>query len=158
MKFLLIFVFAITLVSPVFSQNNQLAKSDEAYTKLFHDSKVKLARSHAEFYAEAKKNNALWKYFKDRTFAAGFLAEMKFCKDGLITLDLRVGDQAFEAAVGKVLGFESSFWKKWEKGFCCEDGSCSPCSVHSKCNTRNCGKSVLTGGHYDPQEVLGPGR
>lgn len=158
MKLLLIFTFVMILVAPGFSQDGQLAKSDEEYIRMFHDSKVKLARSHAEFYAAARENQTLWKYFKDRRFAASFLAGMKFCKDGLITIDLRQQDQGFEAAVGKILGFERTFWSKWEKGFCCEDGDCSPCSVHSKCNTRNCGKSALTGALYDPEQVLGSGR
>lgn len=157
MKLLLMIVFALSMIVPAFSQNGQLAKSEEEYSKMFQNPKVKLVRNHAEFYAQAKSNRALWKYFKDAKFAATFLREMQFCKDGLITLNLGVQDEGFEAAVGKILGFDGTFWKRWEKGFCCEDGSCSPCSVHSKCNTRNCGKSVLTGNSYDPQVVLGSG-
>ena len=44
MKLLLIIVFALTLVIPAFSQNGQLAKSEQEYTKMFHDQKIKLAR------------------------------------------------------------------------------------------------------------------
>lgn len=162
MKLLLIIVFASTLGVHAFSQKdqltkseNQLANSEKEYTKMFHNSKIKMARSHSEFYAEAKKNKILWKYFKDYKFASTFLKEMQFCKDGLITINLVVKDAEFEAEVGKVLGFGQVFWAKWKKGYCCEDDWCSPCSIHSKCNSNNCGKDALKGDFYNPAKVLG---
>lgn len=157
MKSILIIVFAGLVFFPAFAQKGELARSAEEYTKLFHNRKVKMARSHAEFYVQAKKNQIVWKYFKDDKFASKFLTEMKFCKDGLISMDLGVGDKAFETAVGKILGFESTFWtKKWKKGYSCEDDGCTPSSIHSKCNSRNCGQAVLRGDPFSPREVLGP--
>lgn len=154
MKLLSIILFAFTLAVPGFSQNGQLAKSVTEYIKMYNNRKIKMARSHAEFYAEAEKSKILWKYFKEKKFATAFLKSMKFCKDGLITIDLGVKDEAFQAAVGKVLGFEPTFWGSWKKGYCCEDDGCSPCSVHSKCNSKNCGKAVMTGDAFSPEEVL----
>jgi len=156
MKLLVIIVFALTIVVPAFSQSDQLAKSDQQYTKMYQDSKFKMARSHAEFYAQAKTNKILWKYFKDRKFALAFLSKMEFSREGLMTIDLRVEDKQFEAAVGKALGFGHDFWMSMRKGYCCEGGDCSPCSVHSKC-LRSCGKSKVTGDLYDPARVLGSG-
>ena len=156
MKLLVNIFFALTLVVPAFSQGDQLAKSDQQYTKMYQDSKFKMARSHAEFYAQAKNNKTLWKYFKDRKFALAFLKRMEFSRDGLRTIDLRVEDKQFEAAVGKTLGFGQDFWMSMRKGYCCESGDCTPCSVHSKC-LRSCEKSKVTGDPYDPEKVLGSG-
>jgi hypothetical protein len=156
MKLLVNIFFALTLVVPAFSQSGQSAKSDEQYTKMYHDSKFKFARSHAEFYAQAKNNETLWKYFKDRQFALAFLKKMEFSQDGLKTIDLRVEDRQFEAAVGKTLGFGQEYWMSKGKGYCCEGGDCTPCSVHSKC-LRSCEKSKLTGDPFDPEKVLGSG-
>ena len=156
MKWLVNIFFALILVVPAFSQSGQLAKTDQQYTTMYRDSKFKMARRHAEFYAQAKNNKILWKYFKDRKFALAFLRKMEFSQDGLKTIDLRVKDQQFEAAVGEALGFEHDFWMSMRKGYCCENGECVPCSVHSKC-LRSCDKSKVTGDPYDPEKVLGSG-
>ncbi len=160
MKVLLTIIFASILGVHAFSQDAQLAKSAEEYTKMYHNPKIKLARNHSEFYAEAKKNKVLWKYFKDYKFASTFLNEMKFCKDGLITINLVVKDDEFEAEVGRVLGFDRAFWGNWEKAFACSDGGldgksgCKPSSPNSKCNTKNCGKTSLKGDLFNPAQVL----
>lgn len=161
MKLILIFVLASTFGMQAFSQDRQLAKSEEEYTKMFHNTNIKMVRSHSELYTEAKKNKILWNYFKEYKFAAAFLKELKFCKDGLITINLGVKDAEFEAEVGRVLGFEKTFWAKWEKGYACSDGDmeggsgCDPSSPNSKCNTKNCGKAALKGDLYNPAQVLG---
>lgn len=158
MKLIVNIFFALTLTVPAFSQSGQLAKSDEQYMMMYRDSKFKMARSHAEFYAQAKNNKTLWKYFKDRKFARAFLEKMEFSQDGLRTIDLRVEDKEFETAVGETLGFERDFWMSMRKGYCCgDDRECEPCSVHSKC-LRSCEKSKVTGDPYDPAKVLGSGR
>ena len=109
-------ILALALVVPAFSQSSQLAKSDQQYTKMYHDAKFKIARSHAEFYAQAKKNKTLWKYFKDRKFALAFLKKMEFSRDGLKTIDLRVEDKQFEAAVGQEPWLRARVLDVYEKG------------------------------------------
>lgn len=159
MKLLASILFALTFVVPTFSQSGKLAKSDEEYTRMYRDSKFKMARNHAEFYTQAKKNATLWKYFKDRKFALAFLEKMEFSVDGLRTIDLQVEDKQFESAVGRTLGFDDDFWMSMRKGYCCEGvgaGECLACSVHSKC-LRGCGKSKVKGNLYDPVQVVGSG-
>lgn len=157
MKILVNIFFALTLVVPAFSQSGQLAKSYDQYAEMYHNSKYKMARNHAEFYAQAKKNETLWKYFKDSKFALAFLKKMEFSRDGLRSIDLRVSDKRFESEVGKTLGFDDDFWMSMRKGYCCGiDRECEACSAHSKC-LRSCDKAKVKGDLYDPAQVLGSG-
>ncbi|MEL7123802.1 MAG: hypothetical protein AAFO07_30465 [Bacteroidota bacterium] len=156
MKVLVQIFLALIFVVPAFSQSSQLAKSDQQYTSMYRNKKYKMARTHAEFYAQAKENKILSRYFKDRKFALSFLKKMEFSSDGLKTIDLKVNNKQFEAEVGKVLGFEPRFWSAKGKGYCCESRECTPCSVHSKC-LKSCEKKSLTGSAYDPATVLGSG-
>ena len=160
MKYLIIIALLLPLCINAQEGRMKLASSHAEYIKMYQNKSLKMVRSHKDFIAYAQKNPTLRKMVKTESMLS-FLKSLKFCKDGLITFSLEAFAESHPTelkaifdATSKGLGFEPPILSVDYKGYKCNgQATCESCG-NCVCLGDSCGKSVLEGPNYDPEQIL----
>lgn len=160
MKYLIIIALLLPLSLNAQEGRMKLASSHAEYIKMYQNKSIKMVRSHKDFVVSASKNPLLKKILETEAMRE-FLESLKFCNEGLITFSLEGFAKshpkqlkAIFDTTSKTLGFEPPVLAADYKGYKCNgQATCVSCS-NCVCLGDSCGKNVLKGPNFDPEQVL----